>query len=1652
MPSDDDFFDDIIDDDLLRVAASVESQHQLQSNVNAFDAFSAQAAAWPQQPKSATSAGASTKRKRRTTNDAGNQRQSTLTGFVLNKNGASSSSPKPPLQLTGGPNGDGSRPFVPAVPPPGFVPKPLSHRIDLEAAKSWIYPTNVSVRDYQYNIVGQCLHVNTLVALPTGLGKTFIAAVVMFNFFRWFPDGKIIFMAPTKPLVAQQIEACFKITAIPQDATIELTGSTSPELRRASWANKRVFFLTPQVMQNDLRSGICPGDQVVLLVVDEAHRATGNHAYCEVVRALKKATQQFRILALTATPGSDTKTVQQVVENMLISRIEIRTEDSPDIKPYIFQRSVETVTVPLSDAIISIKQVLQRVCEIYINRLCKGKAFYRHDPSNVTRYELLLARDRWRQEMRAQQGRGGGGGMTPGRAAALEGDFGVAMSLAAGMQLLTVHGIRTCYSHLTTYVDESKKAGTKVSRSRGELLKINEFQEVLDRIGHMTDLPTYSSHPKIERLIGLVVQHFVEHDEGREQKIKEGVPAAELPHTRVMIFSQYRESVDEIVSVLQQHKPMVRVMSFVGQSSGGRTNKKGFSQKEQLRVISEFQNGNYNVLVATSIGEEGLDIGEVDLIICYDVQNSPIRMLQRMGRTGRKRQGKIVLLLTEGKEEDAHRRSQAQYKTVQKAIMDQQGKKLQMYPEWEARVLPIDVIPVCVKEEIKIPEYHNQHSKRKRNSSLGAGETSKTGKAATGPSTETSGPFLSAAEEAEYNDLYRPDLLVQGLPKPDISRYPYIQLQELPRLTALERSSRTRNLVASVRLIDELGLAEEAALEDSYAEEQSNNLVDDDILEVDPCSIRWRPEQILRAIGSALPLSAASSMVVEELKDTVVIPKRRREYRPLLGLGSQNDAMDTMDRVDAMECEDDSDEIESMTMQEALKAGPVKTKSSLLPPASRSMFGDTTPLLKSKSGHILPSVRQGLINSRHGRLPAEGLSSLPRTPKLSVLRLSQDLQEERSPRKSKIGRIKNSQKSKSKSDDSSDAADGDVEEGNVPGEDMDDNDDDEDDIIVLPRHIPANDVDADLPQLPDNNGDESEGALSEMLYEESDPFIVYDPTQPYGTRFEGDMSQPDDPDPLMFDENELASDMEPPPSPSPKRRSQILVVDRATTAGAPADERLSQSFASLSFGSGDADDYMVGSFLERLERIEQDAAMELADEDPDVFQVSSSLGSTLAKFSFESESELLPKAQESTTSSPGSSRKRKLGGRSMTVDNGNGNTQVSQTPPAGNRKRARFFVIDDSPLSQRSVMKTTSNTRGRDADARFLVPEVPRHDDPSALSQMPLSPTSPSGRLLKRLRRVKPVAKHVPATNTLKILEAANGHSPKGARERRLKVSDLRERLSVRAAPRPPPKARSKDGPEGFIPEKVTLDSRKKSPRSKKPKTLPAHLNPFVEHEADVAEGSSAGSGAENGASADECSGGENWDNDLDGFVVNGTQSQFDTPTSGLKPFISPAQRLAFYQRSLLSPDQGGMGRNVADGFAWGRGRGGGGGGRRGMSFATQREIMEEIERNASLDGEDDTLSGFIVDDDEVEDEDSLKSSCLSPIGKGSQDDIAADADVDEPEEIMVEKRVRSSPVTMQVMDTSIPSVQVEMYRADKDAAAIQESMQIDWDDDDWDD
>ncbi|XP_033044029.1 Fanconi anemia group M protein isoform X8 [Trachypithecus francoisi] len=190
------------------------------------------------------------------------------------------------------------------------------------------------------------------------------------------------------------------------------------------------------------------------------------------------------------------------------------------------------------------------------------------------------------------------------------------------------------------------------------------------------------SHPKLKKLEEVVIEHFKSWN-------AENTSEKKRDETRVMIFSSFRDSVQEIAEMLSQHQPIIRVMTFVGHASGKST--KGFTQKEQLEVVKQFRDGGYNTLVSTCVGEEGLDIGEVDLIICFDSQKSPIRLVQRMGRTGRKRQGRIVVILSEGREERIYNQSQSNKRNICKAISS--NRQVLHFYQRSPRMVPDGINP-----------------------------------------------------------------------------------------------------------------------------------------------------------------------------------------------------------------------------------------------------------------------------------------------------------------------------------------------------------------------------------------------------------------------------------------------------------------------------------------------------------------------------------------------------------------------------------------------------------------------------------------------------------------------------------------------------------------------------------------------------------------------------------------------------------------------------------------------------------------------------------------------------------------------------------------------------------------------------------------------
>lgn len=386
---------------------------------------------------------------------------------------------------------------------------------DVEAGANWLYPNNLPLRSYQHSIVQAALYRNTLVVLPTGLGKTFIASVVMYNLHRWYPQGKLIFMAPTRPLVSQQIAACQKIMPFPPEDTVELTGRLPRAKRVELWRTKRVFFATPQVVQSDMMVDPADGAEyfpfasIKLIVVDEAHRAKGRYAYTQVTESIMARNRNFRVLALSATPGRNVDDVANVCRNLYISHVEVRCDNSIDVQPYIHQRSLRTIVVPLKEAIKEPRARLLQIIDPYLRQLIAADVL-KGARGNISRNNLLFDQHRY-QEQAAQ-------GQRHPEHTAITSNFSMCISLYHSLELLERHGLRVFVNNFDAdergrdkFVLRDPALRELVEHTRQQLgpnpLDISTKPMTNGQVAAMPAILDFG-HPKYEEARQVMLQHF----------------------------------------------------------------------------------------------------------------------------------------------------------------------------------------------------------------------------------------------------------------------------------------------------------------------------------------------------------------------------------------------------------------------------------------------------------------------------------------------------------------------------------------------------------------------------------------------------------------------------------------------------------------------------------------------------------------------------------------------------------------------------------------------------------------------------------------------------------------------------------------------------------------------------------------------------------------------------------------------------------------------------------------------------------------------------------------------------------------------------------------------------------------------------------------
>jgi len=491
-------------------------------------------------------------------------------------------------------------------------------------------------RDYQQSIFETAKQANTLVVLPTGLGKTLIALMLSIHRLKQFPTTKTLVLAPTRPLVEQHLNT-FKENLPDLFAEIHIfTGSVPAEQRKILWETGEIIFSTPQCIANDVSNNLYNLNEVTLLVIDEAHRCLKNYDYNKVSQFYHSQSLNPLVLGLTASPGSDYDKVKQICLNLNIQEIEIRSRSSPDVKPHVKELEFEKIQVDFPKEFIEIHVLLKSLYNRYISRLRESDLLFA--PANkITLLKL--------QSNLAMQASRGSGAAMYGMSLCAQ-----AIKLSHALELLETQTLSGTKAYLQSLVEQAEQ---KKTRGVQTLVKTPEFQASILSVNQL--LEKNEEHPKIQAIKSLVESEITQN-----------------PQAKMMIFTQFRETAHLIVKTLKEI-PNIIPNVFIGQSS--KKNSQGLSQKEQGQIIEKFRNNEINVLVATSIGEEGLDIPEVSSVIFYEPIPSAIRKIQRTGRTARHSAGKMIMLITkETRDEINHYASSARerkmYKTIEKVKYD----------------------------------------------------------------------------------------------------------------------------------------------------------------------------------------------------------------------------------------------------------------------------------------------------------------------------------------------------------------------------------------------------------------------------------------------------------------------------------------------------------------------------------------------------------------------------------------------------------------------------------------------------------------------------------------------------------------------------------------------------------------------------------------------------------------------------------------------------------------------------------------------------------------------------------------------------------------------------------------------------------------------
>ena len=474
-------------------------------------------------------------------------------------------------------------------------------------------PEFIERRLYQIQLAGTARNGNTLVCLPTGLGKTTVSLLVTAERLQDV-GGKSLFLAPTKPLVEQQAEFYRDALTIPDDEIVVFTGEVRPDDRAALWESSTVVIATPQVVENDLVGNRISLADVTHLTFDECHRGTGDYAYVYIAERYHADAQQPLVTAMSASPGGTKEDIQTICENLGTHSVEVMTEDDADVEDYTYETDIEWKRIDLPQELLDIRDGVNEVIEDRLEKLRELGVTKATSP-DISQKQLNKIGAELRQLMSNDQSEGYQGMSV----------HAEIMKLRRAVTLVETQSVESVRRYFERQKNAARSSGA--SKASQRLIAEPKIQEAMRKAEAYDDL-----HPKFSQTRILLAETL---------GINDG--------DRVIVFTESRDTAEALTDFLSQN---FHVRRFVGQ--GDKEGSDGMTQTEQQETLDAFRAGEFEVLVSTSVAEEGLDVPEVDLVLFYEPVPTAIRSIQRKGRTGRQDEGRVVVLLANDTRDEAY--------------------------------------------------------------------------------------------------------------------------------------------------------------------------------------------------------------------------------------------------------------------------------------------------------------------------------------------------------------------------------------------------------------------------------------------------------------------------------------------------------------------------------------------------------------------------------------------------------------------------------------------------------------------------------------------------------------------------------------------------------------------------------------------------------------------------------------------------------------------------------------------------------------------------------------------------------------------------------------------------------------------------------------